>query len=367
MTITVTHSIQAGPAGVAEDLATAFSEIKPALVLFFASSRYDPGEISSQIKEKFPDATVVGCSTAGEIVSGHVLKNSVVAMALESDVISAVASGIIDLNSRQSPSDVVFTLADAFGCKPLDLNPSQYVGVILIDGLSCAEEKLMEKIGDLVNITVIGGSAGDDLAFQKTWVYLDGKAYENSAVLLLIKPGCHFDIIKTQSFCGMNRRLTPTLVDEESRKVIEFNGKPAVTAYAEAIGVSESEAPGQFMSHPVGLISGDEPFVRSPQRIEETSLYFYCQIKSGIDLEVLSSTDMIADTRQAVETMMKKAGTIKGLINFNCILRTLQLEQEQKTEDYGKIFQNVPMIGFSTYGEEYIGHINQTATMLVFY
>jgi hypothetical protein len=165
----------------------------------------------------------------------------------------------------------------------------------------------------------------------------------------------------------MKKNLLPTSVDEASRKVIEFNGKPAVTAYAEALGVSEAEASVQFMAHPVGLMSEDEPFVRSPQRIEGSAIYFYCQIRNGIELEILSSTDIIADTKKALETMENKVGPIKALINFNCILRALQIENEQKNEEYGEIFRNIPTVGFSTYGEEYIGHINQTATMLVFY
>lgn len=36
------------------------------------------------------------------------------------------------------------------------------------------------------------------------------------------------------------------------------------------------------------------------------------------------------------------------------------------TEAYGKIFSDIPTVGVSTYGEEFIGHTNQTATMLVF-
>ena len=58
-------------------------------------------------------------------------------------------------------------------------------------------------------------------------------------------------------------------------------------------------------------------------------------------------------------------GSISALINFHCILRTLELEQKGLMAEYGKIF-SIPTIGFSTYGEEYIGHINQTSTMLAF-
>ena len=78
------------------------------------------------------------------------------------------------------------------------------------------------------------------------------------------------------------------------------------------------------------------------------------------------STDIIKDTKQAIEDKKNEIGSISGIINFHCILRTLELEQKGTTEEYGKIFTDIPTIGFSTYGEEYMGHINQTSTMLVF-
>jgi len=56
----------------------------------------------------------------------------------------------------------------------------------------------------------------------------------------------------------------------------------------------------------------------------------------------------------------------KHYYTLTCILRTLELESKGITEAYGKLFTDIPTIGFSTYGEEYIGHINQTSTMLVF-
>lgn len=363
----VTYSQKSDAFSAAEEIKTTFSDLNPKAVLFFASSHYDPSGISSAMKKAFPDAMVIGCSTSGEIVSGKMLKSSVVAMALESDIISGITSEVINLREPQSVSSSIIKASKQFESSPLDLDPRQYVGMILIDGLSCAEEHIMDKIGDLVNIPVVGGSAGDDLAFHKTWVYLDGDVFENSAIFTLIKPACRFDIIKTQSFCMMNKKLVPTSVDEQTRKVLEFNDKPAVIAYAEAIGVNASDAGSQFMTHPVGLISEGEPFVRSPQRIEGESIVFYCQILKGVDLEVLKSSDIIADTRRIIEDKEKETGGIKGIVNFNCILRTLQLEQENKCDNYGQIFSKIPTIGFSTYGEEYIGHINQTATMLIFY
>ncbi|HWQ68267.1 MAG TPA: FIST N-terminal domain-containing protein [Methanospirillum sp.] len=367
MSIQVASSSISNPAEAADEIRTVCAGMDPVFVIYFASSHYNPDVISDSMKEAFPDATVVGCSTAGEIISGKMLKNSVVAMAFDKDAIAAVAASPVDLKDPHAAGTVLTDLAGVFGKKPLDLDPSEYVGIILIDGLSCAEEHVMEKIGDITNIPVIGGSAGDDLAFSKTNVYYNGRVFSNAAVLVLLKPSCRFDIIKTQSFCGLGKKLIPTKVDAATRKVLEFNGKPAITAYAEAVGVSTDKVTSEFMKHPVGLISGSEPFVRSPQRVDGDALCFYCQIRDGVDLEILESTDIIEDTKEALNVMEKKVGEIKGLINFNCILRTLQLEQEGKTGAYGELFTSIPTIGFSTYGEEYIGHINQTATMLVFY
>lgn len=248
MTIKVSHSIKPDPTAAATEISSSFSGLTPVAVLFFASPQYDPESISHAMKEKFPSATVIGCSTAGELVSGSMLKNSVVAMALESDIISGIEADIIDLSDRKAPSRAIIGLAEKFGTKPLDLSPDKYVGIILIDGLSCAEEGLMEKIGDLVDIPVIGGSAGDDLAFKKTSVYLDGKVYNNAAVLTLIKPTSGFELVKTQSFCETGKKLTPTSVDEATRKVIEFNGLPAVSAYAKAIDANENDVASYFMT-----------------------------------------------------------------------------------------------------------------------
>jgi hypothetical protein len=350
-----------------EEIKAGFDGIEPRAVVFFASSCFDPYAVSREMSNAFPNASVFGCTTAGEIVSGLMLKKSIVAMALDSGVIDDVMTVTIkDLNGAEPIEDAMASLEAHYGQPVMDMDYERYVGIILVDGLSMAEERMIDVIGDLTNVTFIGGSAGDDLQFKKTHVFSDGMAYSGAAVLALLKLKVGFDIIKTQSFCPTGKVLKATKVNEYKREVMEFNGKPAALSYAETLGVSVEEAPGHFMRNPVGLMIGEDPYVRSPQQIQDGSMIFYCQVNEGMELSVLESTDIIEDTRKSVETKKLELGNVSGIINFHCILRTLELENKGQTQPYGKLFADIPTIGFSTYGEQYIGHVNQTSTMLLF-
>ena len=180
------------------------ASVDPKMVVFFASTAYDPASLSKAMADAFPKASVFGCSTAGEIVTGKMLKESVVAMAYSSEVVGDVAVGVMegikDDKGAEGVSKVFRDFERHYGAKMADLDFSRYVGIILVDGMSVAEERLMDKIGDLTNVLFVGGSAGDDLQFARTYVYANGKAYTDAAILTLLKPAKGFDIVKTQSF-----------------------------------------------------------------------------------------------------------------------------------------------------------------------
>lgn len=349
------------------DLKAQFSGFAPRAILFFASPFYDPSGISKSMKEAFKGSDIFGCTTSGEIVSGRMLKKSVVAMAFDSEVIKDIRIEVVESIKQENQVKAAFNSFEAhFKEKMAKMDFKKYVGIILVDGLSGSEEKLMETIGDLSNITFIGGSAGDDLKFKMTHVFANDKAYTNAAVLALIKPGVEFDIIKTQSFCPLGKKMVATKVNAPAREVIEFDNRPAAQVYAESVGTTVQDAPNHFMHNPIGLMVGEEPYVRSPQQVKDGSVVFYCNVLEGMELSLLESRDIVIDTKKALKDKIKEIGNISGIINFHCILRTLELEQKKQTEAYGEIFKDIPTIGFSTYGEEYLGHINQTSTMLVF-
>lgn len=371
MSMVSIYSTKISPAEVAEDLANQAKEKLEGkvakLVIFFATSTLNSSETGSAMKAAFGSADVFGCTTAGEIANGKMLKNSVVAMIFDENSVEDVVVGVVENLSGGNNVESVFAEFEKCYGNLRGLDFRKYAGMILADGMSGAEERLMEKIGDLTDITFIGGSAGDDMKFEKTYVFANGKTYSDAAVLAMVKFSTEFDVIKTQSFEISEKHLNPTKVDEIKREVLEFNEKPAVEAYAEAVGVPTEKIQGEFMSHPVGLMVGrEEPYVRSPQQVEGNSIKFFCKVKEGADLRILNSTDIVETTKKALQEKKKEMGNISGIINFNCILRTLELERKGQVEEYGKIFADIPTIGFSTYGEEYIGHINQTATMLVF-
>jgi hypothetical protein len=271
-----------------------------------------------------------------------------------------------NLRPHVSVADAFSKMEEQLGAPVSSLDIERYVGLVLTDGMSGSEEALMEKIGDRADIFFVGGSAGDDLKFQSTHVMLDGKSWSNAAVLLILELKKGFDIVKTQSFRTTGKTLVATKVDESLRLVAEFDDKPALDAYAQVLGVSPEEAPAQFFKHPLGLMVERDPFVRSPQRVADRGIHFYCQIKEGMELQLLEATGIVAQTREAMEARKATGKPISGIIDFQCILRTLQLRAENQCGQYGAIFAGIPTAGFSTYGEAYLGHLNQTSTILVF-
>lgn len=353
------------------DIKNQLNDFSAKLIIFFASSSYNHSRLSFLLQEAYKDCTVCGCSTAGEIISGELLRDSVVVMALNSKISSDAKAEVIEnLQTKLSVERAFASFERYYHESAYTMDTGRYVGIVLIDGLSMKEEDLMDQIGNRTNVCFIGGAAGDDHKFLETFVCANGQAYSDAAVLLLVKmnENAEFGFIKTQSFKALDHVLVANKVNKESREVIEFNNKPAIEAYAEVVGAASVEdAPRFFGTNPVGLLIGnDDFFIRSPRQKIGTKIKFYCNLLEGMEVRLLEATNIIEDTTNALNDKIAELGRIEGLINFHCIERTTELEKKNLVEEYGQIFKDIPTIGFSTYGEELIGHMNQTSTMLVF-
>ena len=354
-----------------QEIARALAPADPGLVIFFVSSKLDHEPVARLLQEA-TGAPCIGCTTAGEISSAGAgfTHGSLVALALPRAMIRRAAFALATEVS-QSPEQVdaaVARLSQELGVDFQTADCSRYLGLVLIDGMSGSEETVMRHLGrSAFNQIFVGASAGDDLAFLRTTVSCGGVTASNAAALAVIELDRPFKILKTQSFRDTGRRLVATRATERERIIHEFDHLPAARAYAEATGVPVDRlAEEAFLRHPVGLLVDGEPYVRSPQQVlPDGSIKFYCEIKAGGTMSVLEAGDILADTHRAFEAARAELGAPSCMLIFNCILRYLDIEARKLVAEVGRVYAAAPSVGFNTYGEEYLGHINQTCTAVL--
>jgi len=367
----------------AKDSRTAASEIiaqfdeqlagaMPTAVFVFLSAAHDGPALMSAVRTRYPKAQVVGCTTAGEFVERDGSVGGVAAMALPATTARA-AYGVVahfEHGVEAGILDAAKKLGRMAGRDLKSLDPKRWVGVLLADGMGMKEEEINDALGVAApQLVFVGGSAGDDLAFKQTLIFHNDDSSTDGVVLLLLDMAVPFAFAKTCSFEPTAHRFTITRADQENRTVYELDGKPATEVYARACGTTPDKLGSEvFMSHPVGMMLDGDPWIRSPYQVTENGgLKFFCRITEGSEVHLMNSTDLVGETRQAMARAEEEVGGhAAGALAFNCILRRLELDATKAHDGFLKAFGGIPTLGFHTYGESYLGHVNQTCTALVF-
>jgi hypothetical protein len=347
-----------------DELEAQVGDITANALIFFCSPKYDRVALGKAIKATF-DCPAIGCTTAGEILGSEgYIEDSIVCAAIASEKVTMKPILIHDLSNfvkEEKPREL----------EPIaSLNHKKSFTLLLIDGLSMLEEEVIGSISrSLKGIPLIGASAGDGLHFEHTWVYHDGAFHERIAVLALFETSLPFMPVHIQHFKPTSKRLIITAVDNATRTVTEINGMPAVEEYANAIGLSSDElTPQVFAAYPVMLRLGGEYYVRSIQKVNpDGSLTFFCAIDIGLVLTVAqSSTGLVDNLEKSLAQIRKKIPNPALIFGSDCILRRLEIQQHGEMDKIKAVLAQYPLIGFSTYGEQYCGiHVNHTLTALV--
>ncbi|MFL5578850.1 MAG: FIST signal transduction protein [Gemmatimonadaceae bacterium] len=359
-------------AQIIDQLSEQLHGASPTVVIAFCSPAHDDAVLAGELRERFPSAQVVGCTTAGEFVERDGSVGGVSAMALPVGTVRAAHLALARFGRGVDAGIQAATaqLSRSVGADLRTLDPKRYVGIVLSEGLRMKEEVAADALGAAApQLVFVGGSAGDDLGFKETRVFAGTERSNDGAALLLLDMAVPFTFTKTCSFVPTQHRFTVTRADEANRVVYELDGRPALEAYAAAAGTTPASLGGEvFMTHPVGMMLDGDPWIRSPQQaLPDGGLKFYCRITEGSEVHLMQSTDLVRETRQAVARAVEElGGRAGGALVFNCILRRLELDAKDAHESFRSAFAGLPTAGFHTYGEIYLGHVNQTATALVF-
>jgi hypothetical protein len=354
-------------AAVAE--ATADWPDAPEIVLAFCSVELEAQAVSAALAERFPGAQVAGCTTAGEHVCGTHANGSLALTAIWGSTISWAVTVVPDLGTldEERATETVDGLLGALDRQRDDMDPSQHFALLLIDGLSMAEERVCALLADaLEGIRMAGGSAGDDLGFHRTFVFDEHGAHTDAAILVVADRGAaKVQILKHQHYVTTPRALCVTKADPATRTVLAIDGLPAVEAYGAALGLAPHEVTDAVtFLHPLTFSCNGDIYVRSIQRINaDGSLTLYCGIEEGMVLEIGGHEDMREVLRREMDAFVASFGRPDLLIGFNCILRALEAHESDVDGALGAILRESAgaMIGFDTYGEQIDGlHVNQT-------
>lgn len=345
------------------------------VVFGFCSSTQDPEAFSAALAARAPGAVVVGCTTSGEHLEGAHYRDSAIATALSSPGVrwkSAVVQGLGAFDAEAAEA-TVSGLLSAHGITADDIDEKKHFCLMFIEGLTFHAEHVVQLMADaLGGVPLLGGSAGDDLKFESTFVFNDGQALNDAVVFVFGESDTGFDVLKHQHFTANETGLVITKADPSTRTVYEINGFPALEAYAKAIGLAPEDVDidASFM-HPVVFTVNNQHYVRSIQAInqEDGSLAFYCAIDEGMVLDIGGHHDMATCLAEDLETQRPDGEKSEFMLGFNCILRALESDKKGVFDELGALVQRQTKssILFDTYGEQLNGlHMNQTLVAISF-
>lgn len=341
-----------------------------AVIFLFISPEADLGHVASSIAHHFAGELVVGCTTAGEISPRGYTQGEIVAIGLRADFFVADAIMVGDLTNLGS-EDLIGRLIrlrqTLAGQRP---HWDDEFAFLMSDGMAMREDELMAALAPgLGPLPLFGGSAGDGVRFERSFVFRDGKMIRNAAIVTLVRTCCRVRVFSLDHLRPSQTRMVVTAADPARRLVREINGEPAAEEYARLVGRDPGQlTPFTFAAHPVVVRLGGRHHVRSIRQVMENGdLAFYSAIDEGLVL-TLAEPEPIVEHLERTLAGLSAMGRPEAIIACDCILRRMEAEEKQLTGRLSAVLRANRVIGFSTYGEQlHTMHVNQTMTGVALY
>ncbi|MGB0881653.1 MAG: FIST signal transduction protein, partial [Vicingaceae bacterium] len=316
------------------------------------------------IKEQYPNAETVTCSTAGEIYDETVSDNSIsgVAIELEKTKIKSIQINIANFK-------------DSYECgkhisNNLTASDLQHI-LVLSDGGLVNGSELVKGINSVKtnNIVVTGGLAGDGTNFEKTTVGLNGDFGTGNIVCI----GFYGNnlIIGHGSKGGWDEFGAERIVTKSTKNVLyELDGKNALELYKTYLGENQvQQLPGSALLFPLSVeLENEKTVVRTILSVDEEtqSMTFAGDIPEGAKVKLMRANfDRLIDGAEDAAEKISATNTNKPelALLISCVGRKLILDQriEEEVEGIKDTFgAETDYVGFYSYGE--ISPLNPNST-----
>ncbi len=310
----------------------------------------------AELRDRYPDAIIGGCSTAGEILDTRVSDGSIVAtaVAFESTRVRAAEMTLSgDADSRQAGRELASQLAG-----------DDLVHVLVFsDGLTVNGSELSRGVMDRlpVGVLVTGGLAGDGTDFTETLVVSGAEATARR----LVEIGLYGE--RRRVGCGSVGGWDPfgperLITRSQGNVLYELDGRSALELYKSYLGDYASNLPASALLFPLSLRSGvhGPPVVRTVLSIDEAegSMTFAGDLPEGHYARLMRANfERLIDgasnaARASHETIGRRTPELAVLIS--CVGRRMVLQQriEEEVESVREILgPGATLAGFYSYGE----------------
>lgn len=311
------------------------------------------------IRQSYPNARILGCSTAGEIYNTQVSDGAVVATAIEFEH-SHIKGNFLRIEDTANSFDAGAKLAQAF-----DVQGLVHL-FVLSDGLSVNGSDLIlglrSQLPDAVTIT--GGLSGDGSRFQETLVIWDELIDRG----LIAAIGIYGDRIKVGygSMGGWTTFGPKRMVTKSKGNVLyELDGLSALELYKKYLGDYAAGLPATGLLFPLSLYNstGDRSVVRTILAVDETeqNLTFAGDVPEGSIVQLMQANfnRLVDGAIAAAQTSVSHINTGQAesaelAILISCVGRKLVLKQriEEEVEGVREVIGDKAFLtGFYSYGE----------------
>ncbi len=347
-----------------EGVLASLAAIEPNLVLVFGAIGYFADKLLvERLRQQFPAAVLLGCSTAGEVSNAGVEEGSCVVTALRTDKIriTATSTRLQGMEDSLSAGKRIGTaLAHADLKAVLLFAPGVGInGSALVAGLA----------GQVGAVPITGGLAGDGGAFRRTFTLgRDGSA--DDAVVAIGLGGADLRIGQG-SFGGWETFGLARKVTRAAGNVLyELDGEPALEIYKRYLGQHAANLPASGLLFPFAMLGEDldaSGLIRTILGVDEAAGSL--TLAGAIDPQGYLKL-MHASTDRLVEGAETAAGTALGMLSaaghgegeegealavlVSCVGRKLVMGDrvDEEVEAVGDVLgQHVTLAGFYSYGE----------------
>ena len=320
------------------------------VVVFGEHAHFHNPECFKALRAKFPTASIIGCSSSGNLLGSQITDGDVLATAVRFE-----RSSVRLIGAQIQPGEDVAARARQLA---LQLKAPDLKHVIaLCDGLSVNATQLAEGL-NACGVTVTGGLAGDADRFQATWVMADGPARQNQVAIL----GLYGEVSAKSIFCtGWSEFGAERLVTRSSGKVVyEIDGQPALGLYKKYLGDLSSSLPASGMRFPLSITTkpSGHTLTRTLLAVDESaqSLTFAGEVPEGSTCRLMRTNldHLITSVDTASREVVPDLRSPALCLVFTCLGRRIVLGQmvdEELEAAQRQLGDHVVMTGFYSYGE----------------